>query len=167
MEQINLNGDDMMEGYNQENDDSEMENVSIASQFSKEFVETRTEKHFELMEKVRKYKSTFEVECKDIVISDLDKLSLQELEDKLVECKNSASRRGGNGSMHRSAFKAMLSFGELYVGPAVKMDLTGLTHTAIQDVDLMKCLDECALPSFLFYSLYVQVLLLYVFRLTM
>lgn len=107
-------------------------------------VEPRTPEHYELIDKILLYKKTFVVECANIPTDNFDKLSIAELHGRIELCKSAAADRP-NSQMHKMLFKTALSFGELYVAPKLKMNLRGLTNTAMQDEDLLKCLDEIVL----------------------
>ena len=109
-------------------------------------VEPRTPDHFALIDKIYSYKKTFPKECEHIQTDKFDKASLAELQGVAEMCRKCAAERK-DGQIHKLGFKAALSFAEIYVAPKMKMNLRGLTNTAMQDEDLMKTLDEIALSQ--------------------
>ena len=109
-------------------------------------VEPRTPEHFILIDKIHQYKKTFPEECKHIETDKFDKLSIVELQGITEICRKSAAERK-DGQIHKLGFKAALSFTEIYIAPKMKMNLRGLTNTAMADEDLMKTLDEIALSQ--------------------
>ena len=149
-EKIELEGeklDILQENENEETAETEEINLPIINKLPpKPKVEPRTPDHFALIDKIYSYKKTFPNECEHIQTDKFDKASLAELQGVAELCRKSAAERK-DGQIHKLGFKAALSFAEIYVAPKMKMNLRGLTNTAMQDEDIMKTLDEIALAQ--------------------
>jgi hypothetical protein len=104
----------------------------------------KSDEELAIISKIMTYKKTFKHECKHVDISTLEKLTYPQIVMKLDECKMALASRDKN-KVHRIAFNGLLSFGEVYIAPSLKLDLKGLAATAAKDEDIMQCLDEIAL----------------------
>ena len=152
-ENIELEGEklDILQENNEEEtettpDFEEIELSTLNKLPPKPKIEPRTPEHFALIEKIFSYKKTFPNECAHIQTDKFDKLSFAELQGMAEMCRKSAADRK-DGQIHKLGFKAVLSFSEIYLAPKLKMNLRGLTNTAMKDDDLMKTLDEIALAQ--------------------
>jgi hypothetical protein len=144
VENIDLpEGEDVFEGYDkgseEENEKDKEEKNNIPN-----LQEVKTDEHYAIIDKIRGYKKTFANECSAVDVKKIDRMSLPELIRKLEECKAATADRPG-AQIHKVAFKAVLSGTEIYVAPALNLDLRGFSKTAMDDDELMKTLDEIAL----------------------
>ena len=151
-EQINLQGDNYLNEYVAKNDElSDDEETNHENRKESKtgdiVIVSPPVKGPEFEEKLlnfKEYKRLFANECEAIIIKDESKITYDELCFKLEECKVCVANRSNN-SMHRHGFKTMLSVAEIHLAPKIGMDLSGFTHTAMNDDDLIKTLDEMAL----------------------
>lgn len=146
-ENIELNGEtlDILE-ENEESEETEIIELQTTAIKAppKPKIEPRTPEHFALIDKIFLYKKTFPTLCEHIETNKFDKMSLAELRGTVDLCAKAAADRP-NSQFHKVAFKTMLSFGEVYIAPKLNMNLKGLTNTALEDENLMQCLDELVL----------------------
>lgn len=144
-EQINLDGENILDDYEGETlSDDESPSEKTPKEALLPIPEEKGPEFHQTLLKIKEYKRIFPDECQNVCIKNENKLTYEDLLNKIEECKIASSNRKNN-SMHKLGFKGVLSAAELYVAPALKMDLRGFTNTAMEDEDLMKTLDEIAL----------------------
>jgi hypothetical protein len=143
-ENIQLQGENILDDYQEENEE-EQENEPQKKEKNVviKLPEIKGPEFYDALRKINEYKRVFQKECEHIEINE-KKMNLADLLSKIEECKECVANRKGN-EIHKIAFKGILSASELYVAPALKLDLKGLTNTCMQDDDLIKTLDEISL----------------------
>ena len=146
-ENIELNGDNILDGYQDENNEFSETEESVDEEPKKQVViklpEPKGPEFYRIYAKINEFKRVFPQECGHIDV-DEDKITLQDLHLKFEECKQCSANREGN-KMHRLGFKAMLQVSELHVAPKLGMDLRGFANTATSDEEILKTLDEIAI----------------------
>ena len=146
-ENIQLDGDNILDGYEDENNEFSDSEESLHEEPKKQVIikipEPKGPEFYKVFAKINEYKKIFPQECGHIDV-DEDKITMHDIMLKLEECKRCSANREGN-KMHRLGFKALLSITEVHVAPALKMDLRGFSNTATNDDEIMKTLDELAL----------------------
>lgn len=145
-EQINLEGDNILDDY--KDDDGELSEDEAPVQDVGNIViklpEVKGPEYYATLTKIKEYKRLFPEECENVDIKNENKLTYEDLLNKVEECKVAAANRGNN-SMHRMGLKTILSVAEIHVAPKMGMDLAGYTNTVMTDEELLRTLDEMAL----------------------
>jgi hypothetical protein len=146
-EQINLEGDNILDDYEEENllsDDEETHKEPKANHIPYVKTEIKSPEFYETLNKIKEWKRKFPGECVDIDIKNENKFTYEDVLNKLEQCKLAVSGRP-EAQMHKLGFKFGLGLIETQVAPKMKLKLRGLTNTCCEDVELMKTLDEIAL----------------------
>jgi hypothetical protein len=145
-EQILLTGENILDGYKEEpeEDDEPEEKPEKAPRESLPIIEIKPPEYYEMLNKVKQWKVKFPLECKDVDIKNENKLTMDELVNKLEQCKQAVSGRA-DAQIHKIGFKMTLGIVECKLAPVAGLKLRGLTNTACADVEIMKTLDEIAL----------------------
>jgi hypothetical protein len=96
-----------------------------------------------LIKKITSYKALFPDDLKNIKCSNLDNLSQEKLQDKLITVQSLVESRKSLNST-RSVFLVGLNQFENF-DYVFNLKLNGLTYTASQNEELMLCVDEVAI----------------------
>jgi hypothetical protein len=145
-EEITLNGESILDGYEGNNgelsDNEETHEETQPRKISLHIPEIKSPQFNEMLTQIKEYKRIFPEQCKNVCIKNENKLTEDDLLNKIEECKIATA---GRNPAHKVGFKFGLGLLEQHIAPAYGFDLRGLTNTAIQAEDLMLCLDELAL----------------------